>query len=187
MTRTSIERLARPAVPVIPTVLFYLGVLGVAWLIAWGSGRSSPFVLHTPVAPMGVSLGVGVGCGVVLAVLSWWGEQTVPALRRLRDGLAGRVGRVSPGSAAVMAVSSGVAEEALFRGALLPVLGVAGSSVLFGILHIGRDRTMWVWIVVAFVAGLAFAALSLSTGDILAAATAHAVVNYVGFLSLSGR
>lgn len=187
MTLTSIDRLSRPSLPLVPVLLFYVGMLGVAFLVAWWDGRSGPFVIGVSVVPLWLSLLLGCVCGLAMSGLSRWGELKLSSLGGLRDALSERIGRVSPGSAALMAVSSGVAEEALFRGALLPMLGVAGSSALFGVLHIGRDSRMWIWIVVAFVAGLAFAALSLATGDILAAAVAHAVVNYVGFLSLSGR
>jgi hypothetical protein len=76
-----------------------------------------------------------------------------------------------------------VAEEALFRGALLPLLapdarGVAGVAVLFGALHAAGGGRGGASVAFATGAGVAYGALYLATGgDVAAPALAHAAAN----------
>ncbi|QIN80791.1 CPBP family intramembrane metalloprotease [Rubrobacter marinus] len=63
-----------------------------------------------------------------------------------------------------LAVLSGVGEEALFRGALQPEIGIVASSLLFGALHVGPDRRYLLWTLWAVGAGFLFGALYAWTG-----------------------
>jgi hypothetical protein len=79
----------------------------------------------------------------------------------------------------VLAVASSVGEEMFFRGALLPVVGLVGSSLVFTLLHIGPKARHLPWTLSSFGAGLLFGALFLWTGDLTGCVLAHFLVNFL--------
>lgn len=91
------------------------------------------------------------------------------------------------GSADILfvAAASGFAEEALFRGVLLPLMGLIGSSVLFGLLHMGvRDLTVnGIW---AAVMSAVLGVLYLQSGTLWCPIFCHAVHNGVMLWYLRG-
>jgi membrane protease YdiL (CAAX protease family) len=80
-------------------------------------------------------------------------------------------------SIALLAVSSGVAEELLFRGLLTPMIGVVLSAIVFGVVHQARGRGRVAWMAWAFVMGLLFGAIFRATGSLLGAIVAHVAIN----------
>jgi hypothetical protein len=185
---TSIDRRSRSSLSNGAVFAFYTGFAALGVMISWVHRGSLPFVL-----PGGgntnllVSLGLGLGVGLAIAGLSFALQRKVRAFSDLEDALAEQIGRPTKEQAVLYALLSGFAEEILFRGALLPWVGALASSLLFGALHIGPDRRLLLWIPVAFTIGLVFASLSLYTGDVAAAAVAHSLVNFIGFVELARR
>ena len=86
---------------------------------------------------------------------------------------------LGPSAVIPVALASAIGEEALFRGALVPAVGMVISSLLFGALHQMRGRSRFVWALFAFVVGLAFALLFRVTGSLVGPIVAHAAVNAV--------
>ncbi len=77
----------------------------------------------------------------------------------------------------------GLSEELLFRGVMLPALGlnlaaVIISSLLFGILHLS-GAGQWPYVVWATVVGFALGYVALITGNLLIPITAHIITNWV--------
>ncbi len=77
----------------------------------------------------------------------------------------------------------GLSEELLFRGVMLPALGLnwAGliaSSCCFGILHLS-NLEQWPYVVWATIVGIALGYSVLLTGNLLIPVTAHIVANVV--------
>ena len=155
-------------------VVFYAALLLAAAVLGALGGRDA-FVLGDS-AVFGLALGAATGCGtVILGVVLY---RMLPVLRVISDELAPLLidgARVR--DLILVAVMSGVGEEALFRGALQPVLGILVTSLLFGALHVGPDRRYLVWTVWAVGAGFLFGALYEWTGGILAPVTAHVLHN----------
>lgn len=124
------------------------------------------------------ALSVGVAtacCTVALGVVFY---RLSPTLRRISDELAPHlVDGAKKGDLVLVSVFSGVGEEALFRGALQPVLGLVATSILFGLLHIGPDRRYLVWTLWAIGAGFLFGFLYEWTGGLLAPISAHVLHN----------
>lgn len=133
-------------------------------------------------------LGLGIGLGASL-LLGWYlVTRLSTAARRLEDDLVGLIGPLRRDEAYVLAFLSAVAEELLFRGAMLPAWGLIISTLCFGLLHIGPGRNFLWWTATALVAGGSFAALTTATGGaLLAAIAAHAVVNGVQLPRLAAR
>lgn len=77
----------------------------------------------------------------------------------------------------------GLSEELLFRGVMLPALGlnvtaVVVSSLLFGILHFSGSQ-QWPYVVWATAVGLLFGYSALFTGNLLVPIVAHILTNLV--------
>jgi membrane protease YdiL (CAAX protease family) len=123
-------------------------------------------------------------------VLSAWATQRAMARTRwgraLSRALLDSVLDLRPAQVPVLALAAAVGEELFFRGALLQALEggfgfpvAAGlSSVAFGLVHVPNHRGLRSWPLAAMVLGLAFAALTHFTGEVLSAIAAHAVLNH---------
>jgi membrane protease YdiL (CAAX protease family) len=163
--------------------VFYGLLLAAA--LAWRTGWAQEPLLYAnaDAAARGVAwpadLGWGLAGGAAVIGVSWlatshssWGDRLARALARL-------VGRPSLGQVAILALASGVGEEAFFRGALQPRVGLLGASLLFALAHFVPRRDMLAWSGFSLVAGLALGALFEWTGNLVAPITAHALVNGV--------
>ncbi|MGL4608821.1 MAG: lysostaphin resistance A-like protein [Trueperaceae bacterium] len=76
-----------------------------------------------------------------------------------------------------------LAEEIFFRDALMPLIGVWGQALVFGLLH-PMPRKAWVYTAFTFIAGVCFGYATLWTGSLLPAIAAHFAINFQGFLEL---
>ena len=77
----------------------------------------------------------------------------------------------------------GLSEELLFRGVMLPALGlnlaaVFISSVLFGVLHLSGNG-QWRYVVWATIIGFALGYCALITGNLVVPVVAHIITNLV--------
>jgi uncharacterized protein len=155
-------------------VVFYTALLLVAVVLGALGGRNV-FVLGDS-AVFAFSAGAVTACGTVgFGVVIY---RLLPVLRRISDELAPLlVDGARARDLVLLSVMSGVGEEAFFRGALQPVLGIVATSLLFGALHVGPDRRYLVWTLWAVGAGFLFGALYEWTGGLLAPATAHVLHN----------
>jgi uncharacterized protein len=127
---------------------------------------------------LGESLGASVLLGVVTAActvsLGLLAYRFLPALREISEELAPRlVDGAASTSLVLVAIFSGVGEEAFFRGALQQEFGLVIASVLFGLAHIGPDRRYLVWTAWAVLAGFVFGLLYEISGGLLAPILAH--------------
>lgn len=77
----------------------------------------------------------------------------------------------------------GMSEELLFRGVMLPALGlniaaVAISSVLFGVLHLSGSG-QWPYVIWATIIGFALGYSALVTGNLVVPVVAHIITNLI--------
>lgn len=72
----------------------------------------------------------------------------------------------------------GLSEELLFRGVVLPSLGLVASSLIFGMLHV-YDWKQWPYAAWTTCVGFALGAATLLTGNLLVAVVAHVLVNWL--------
>ena len=125
---------------------------------------------------LGLCVGVLTACCTV--VLGVFFYRSSPVMRELvRELTPYLVNGSKRRDLVLVAVFSGVGEEALFRGALQPEIGIVAASILFGALHVGSDRRYLVWTFWAVGAGFLFGFLYERTGGLLAPATAHVLHN----------
>ena len=154
--------------------VFYAALFGLAVALGALGGRDA-LALGDPVF-FNLAAGVVTACGTVASGLLLY--RLSPAIRRISDELAPRlVDGAKRRDLVLLSVMSGVGEEAFFRGALQPYLGIALTSILFGALHIGPDRRYLTWTFWAVGAGFLFGFLYEWTGGILAPTIAHVLHN----------
>ncbi|HKY39397.1 MAG TPA: CPBP family intramembrane glutamic endopeptidase [Polyangiaceae bacterium] len=87
-----------------------------------------------------------------------------------------------------IATLSALAEELVFRGLLLPWVGLLPQALLFGVAHAqlsGPSR--WVWVAWASVVGLALGAMFQLTGSLLGPMLAHGLINGLNLLYLKSH
>jgi membrane protease YdiL (CAAX protease family) len=124
-----------------------------------------------------VSLGLGVCLGATTIAASRIMVRRAAWARALHAALRPAVHGAGDGGLLAVAVTSAAGEELLFRGLLMPILGVIASSVLFGVLHQIRGRARWGWMAWAAVMGLFFGCVFAATGSLVGPIVAHAMVN----------
>jgi membrane protease YdiL (CAAX protease family) len=170
-----------------------------AWWLPWAVygplaalGAALAWLLHGQVfgAPAGPRLSSDPSSsalqGMVLALLvtlatvlsTRWLVRHTRWARRLHKTLRGHLLGATPQRLVVLAGSSALAEELVFRAALLPTIGVFASSLVFGLLHVSSRETYFGWMLWASLMGLVFAALFVYSGTLLAPIVAHAAINY---------
>ena len=144
---------------------------------------------------IGESLAWGPVAGGAIVAASWAMTRWCEAGRRLERTLAPTVAGMRWPQALVLAVGAGVAEEAVFRGALWTLAaswwGDAAAWVLttalFGAVHGLFVRRLRAWGLFALAAGLVLGALRWGTGGILAPVAAHVVIDAINLPLLARR
>lgn len=173
-----------------------VAVYGVLALFAllWGALRGDLDLYHHP-QPW---LSLGFPTSTVAALLSGTAVAGIVILstrvlvrrtvwaRRLHVEFRNLLGPLSTAEIAVFALTSGVAEEMFFRGAMQPSLGLVLSSLVFGAVHVGPTRRFWIWTVWATAMGFVFGALYAATGELLAPIVAHVLINYENMHFIEG-
>ena len=143
------------------------------------------FALGGPLV-LGLALGVAAAGGTVVSGLL--ALKAFPAFGELLEEIAPpAVGGKRRRDLLIFSALSGVGEEALFRGALQPEIGIVAASLLFGAVHAGPDRRYLPWTLFAVGGGFLYGALYDWTGGILAPMVAHALHDAAVTLLLWGR
>jgi len=154
--------------------VFYATLLFAAAVFVVLTGQKALSLGDSPL--LGLSVGVATACGTV--ALGAFFYRFLPVVRRISDEVAPYlVDGAKKGDLILVSAFSGVGEEAFFRGALQPVLGLVLTSLLFGALHIGPDRRYLVWTLFSIGAGFLFGFLYEWTGGLLAPIVAHVLHN----------
>lgn len=176
-----------------PTALglgFYAALGAVGWVWRFWVDGVGPW--EAPAAhpwPLASSIALGTGLGLLLV----WGSRHWTAKssagQQLRDAMAEAVAGLRGWEVILLALTSGVAEEIFFRGALQPRVGWLLASLVFGAAHFVPQPGLRVWSVFAGLAGLLFAGLFEWTGSLAAPIAAHVTVNGLNlqWLARSGR
>jgi membrane protease YdiL (CAAX protease family) len=125
-----------------------------------------------------ISVGLGLPLGAGTIVLSRVFVRRAAWAHALHVALRPAVEGASDATIAAVAAASAVGEELLFRGLLVPLIGVAASSALFGALHQIGGRARWGWMAWAGVMGALFATIFAITGSLLGPLVAHVAINH---------
>jgi hypothetical protein len=159
------------------------GLLAVLALIGLLLRDGSPVAGLAARGAWPVALAAGGVAGLAGAVAAEVGLRRLRVERRLRRWQRHLLAGWSATDAAAVAAFSGLAEEALVRALLQPLVGLLPAALLFAALHAMPDRRLWLWPAQALLAGLVLGLLFARWG-FPAAAAAHVAVNLWGLLRL---
>src|SRR5262245_49805834 len=169
-------------------IVFYAALFGAALVWARLAERSLLFA-SVEAAARGVAplrdAAAGALAGLLVVLLSGWLTRATRLGERLARALAQLLGRRTTGECVALALVSGIGEEAFFRGAMQPALGLLWTSVCFALAHFAPRRDLWPWTAFSLAAGLLLGALFEATGNLVAPIVAHATVNAVNLRLLS--
>ena len=174
-----------------------LGVIGWLAYVAWRKGLGSlqaDFGLR--VSPPTVGF---IGLGVALAAVAGWLLLPITDLANL-DESSQDVVRVFEGSKGIevpffllgVVVVAPVAEELLFRGALLrgllrrtnPFVAVFGSALIFGLVHVVGDLGTGYYVPAFVMLGVISGWMAVTTGNLAASIGLHMGFNLLGALAI---
>ncbi|HUB92677.1 MAG TPA: CPBP family intramembrane glutamic endopeptidase, partial [Candidatus Saccharimonadales bacterium] len=82
------------------------------------------------------------------------------------------------------AIIEPINEEVLFRGFMVPRIGIVASSLIFGILHATYDSTFAIEVIAAIVFGLLSGYVYRKTGSLYPSMIAHILVNSIAIIAL---
>ncbi|MFH0900488.1 MAG: CPBP family intramembrane glutamic endopeptidase [Pseudomonadota bacterium] len=122
---------------------------------------------------------VGIAVGMVAVFLTRLCVHRFFWARSLHREFRGLLGVLGGRDIILLAAASSIGEELLFRGALLPWIGLVPSAIVFSLLHVGPGARYLPWTAQAFVVGMLFGLLFQSLGDLGAPITAHFVINFL--------
>ena len=120
---------------------------------------------------------LGVAIGLVFVITSQLASRYFTWAQSLNELFSKVFVGCSPLYLSGLAFSSSFVEELLFRGMLIPNIGLVWSSIIFGLVHIPPKRTAWPWTASALVMGFIFGWLYQITGDLTAPFIAHFTIN----------
>lgn len=166
----------------------YGGMALVALLIA--AGRGNPDLYRLGGAPaawlLAASPAFGAALGLLVVGLTRIAVRYVAWARALHASFRDLLGPLTGREILILALASSIGEELLFRGALLPWLGVWPQAAVFALLHIGPGRRFLPWTASALVLGLAFGYLARWTGNLGGPIVAHATINFLNLKFIAG-
>ena len=153
----------------------------VGLVIAAGRGNPDVFRVSTD-APswmllVGPALGAALGIGVV--GLTRVATRYFQWARDLHSSFHDLLGPLTGREILILALASSIGEEVLFRGALLPWMGVWLQAVVFALLHVGPGKRFLPWTLSALVLGVAFGWLAVWTGNLGGPIAAHFAINFI--------
>ena len=168
---------------------FELGMVPLAWFVAWS--WTGP---NIPTARWSIgSLLVGVAATIppilVFGILTFTRVRNIPSVASIRERvqeiLGDTIARLQTWQMALISLGAGVGEEVLFRGTLVPrlgdgIIGICLAGVLFGVLH-------WItplYAVLAAIFGVFLGWLFLVTDNLFVPIVVHALYDLVALISL---
>ena len=140
--------------------------------------------IQLPVALKWQDAGIGLSMGLAISAISGLVYELWPAYRQSADFyLAFVLAPLSLADSIWVGLLPGMSEELLFRGVMLPAIGLTTtglivSSLCFGVLHMS-GRQQWPYAIWASVIGLALGGSALATGNLLVPIVAHVTTNFV--------
>ncbi len=158
----------------------YAAMALVGLLVAAGRGDPNVFVFGTvPRWLLAAGPIIGALVGLVVVWLSRLATKRWQWARDLHGSFKDLLGPLTSRDIVILALASSVGEEVLFRGALLPWLGIWVQAAIFAMLHVGPSKRFLPWTGMALVMGLGFGELAVVTGTLAAPIATHFVINFL--------
>jgi uncharacterized protein len=155
------------------------GVL-LAASIFWGylRGDANLFWPREGLLPAFFGLPLGLLLAAIVVLFTRWSINAFPLMHELGRDFRALLGPMRQRDILIVSACSSLGEEAFFRGAMQPSVGLVASSLIFGLLHFGPIGRFSVWTFSAIAMGFALGAIYWLTGDLSGVIAAHFIVNY---------
>lgn len=127
---------------------------------------------------LGAGLAGAVALSAAVVAFSRWSTRRTRWGRRLFAEFHGVLAGLDSRHILALSLLSAFAEEALFRGALQPRLGLWWTAALFGLFHFPYRRGLAPWTGFALVLGVVLGALTAVSRSLWPAIVLHFAVNY---------
>jgi hypothetical protein len=155
------------------------------------AGRGDPDLYRLGEHPSGQLLALsplaGLALGLAIVALTRVATARFAWARGLHTSFRDLLGPLVLRDIFILAAASSLGEELLFRGALLPWLGIYVQAAVFAALHVGPGKRFLPWTASAFVLGLAFGALADQTGNLGGPIAAHFTINFLNLRYIASR
>lgn len=151
------------------------GILGLLALVGLALRPGGPGRWLAPHLDLSAALALGVSSALAASAVLWT-LRRLPAVAALERFQRNLVRGWTATDALAVALLSGIAEEALLRALLQPLIGLVPAAAVFALLHVVPRRRLWLWPVLALLLGLGLGGL-YEVGGYPAAAAAHATIN----------
>ncbi|WP_141735302.1 CPBP family intramembrane glutamic endopeptidase [Oligoflexus tunisiensis] len=171
---------------VLSSSVFYVGMAGVGAMVSLYRHHSLKNILTLPaeMPALATLLGLGMLGAAVLLIANYLFEEQFPSFKIFRHVLMQMIGSATVPVALYLAFISAIGEELLFRAAVQPVLGLVGTALLFGLLHLGPQGLISIWTLWAIISGLMLGWLFEATGNLWPPLLCHFLVNAISMLTL---
>jgi hypothetical protein len=146
------------------------------------AGRGTPDVLGATVQPrwwLAIGIPVGAVAGLAVVVLTQAATKRFEWARMLHNSFKNLLGPLTGSEIVILALASSVGEEVMFRGALMPWLGIWIQAGVFALLHVGPGKRFVPWTAMALAMGLVFGLLAQVTHNLGAPIAAHFMINFL--------
>ncbi len=158
--------------------LLYGGLGAIA--IAWSAWRGDPDLYRLPNARLPTLVAspfIGLAVGLCVVFLSRFATHRLEWARVLHREFHAVVHELSSREIFILALFSSLGEELFFRGALLPIVGLPLSSLLFAALHVRPQVRFLPWTLMSFIIGLGMGSMYLWLGDLGGPIVCHFTIN----------
>jgi membrane protease YdiL (CAAX protease family) len=153
-----------------------LGLAAIGW--GWWRGDHNIYEYgERNTLMLAVSPFVGLTFGLAMVFLSRLAVHSMEWARVLHREFHAVVHELSSREIFLLAVSSSIGEELFFRGAMLPAIGLWGSSALFALMHIRAQWRFLPWTIMSFIMGVAMGLMHMKLGNLGAPIVAHFTIN----------
>jgi membrane protease YdiL (CAAX protease family) len=158
-----------------------LATLATALALALRDGapwiHPEPWFPQPPEVALVLSAVLGVVSAVLIIALTRVAVRYFAWAQRLHSDLRPVARDLGVGQILMVAGLSSLGEELLFRGLLVPTVGVWLAAAAFGLAHQIKGPSRWVWAGWAMAVGLLLGAIFALTGSLVGPLLAHAIVN----------
>ena len=158
----------------------YAAMALVGLLIAAGRGNPDLYCL-TGVPSWWLLAGpaVGVAAGLLIVLLTQQATRRYAWAKQLHNSFKDLLGPLTTRDIVILAAASSIGEEVLFRGALMPWLGLWVQAAIFACLHVGPGKKFAPWTLMALAMGVGFGLLARYTENLGAPIAAHFMINFL--------
>jgi len=162
-------------------LVFYgaMFVVSVAWIFFDPGISIETLFFWRSLDILAIHLALGVSLAIFLHALTKELNAKSDWSRRLTIWFKSELGHINTKTIFILALSSGIGEELLFRGVIQQKSGVLIASLLFGLMHWPPRKELRSWTYMAGIVGLLLGGMTEIASSIVPAIITHVLINFL--------